>query len=122
MILTCPVCDATATRRERDPGRDAVLVDCPHCGNFAVSGSLEATLPHLRTSAVDASAKLSHALRRAAEAAERPQITTYTAAAVLMQTMPRPREQADLLGRGRAGRGPGPGGAGGGGGAAQGAI
>jgi len=109
MILTCPVCDATATRRERDPGRDAVLVDCPHCGNFAVSGSLEATLPHLRTSAVDASAKLSHALRRAAEAAERPLFTTYTAEAVLMQTMPRPREQADLLIRWLAEHVPGPG-------------
>lgn len=110
MSLTCPVCDAPVSRRERDPtGRDAVLVDCPHCGAFAISGSLESTLPNLRSSVQDASAKLSHALRRAGEGAERPLFTTYTAEAALKQALPRPREQADLLVRWLAEHVPGPG-------------
>lgn len=97
MSLTCPVCDSPVTRRERDPtGRDAVLIDCPHCGEFALSGSLEASLPHIR-STPESSPKISHALRRAAEANERPLFTTYTVDAILRQQLPRPREQADLL-------------------------
>lgn len=98
MSLTCPICDAVVTRCEHDStGRDAVLIDCPHCGHFAISGSLAATLPHMRGASHDASPKLSHALRRAAESNERPLFTTYTAEAVLKQPLPRPREQADLL-------------------------
>lgn len=98
MSLTCPVCDAQVGRRENDPtGRDAVVVDCPHCGNFAISGSLAASLPHFRSISRDASPKLSHALRRSAESNERPMFTTYTAEAVLKQPLPRPSEQADLL-------------------------
>ena len=110
MSLTCPVCDSPATRCEHDPtGRDAILVDCPHCGAFAISSSLSASLPHLRTIELDAAAKLSYALRRAAEANERPLFTTYTAEAVLKQPLPRPREQADLLVRWLAEQALGPG-------------
>lgn len=98
MPLICPVCDAQATRREPDPtGRDAIEIDCPHCGRFAISGSLESTLPDLRLREPDASAKLSHALRRSQEGSDRPLFSTYTAEAVLKQPLPRPREQADLL-------------------------
>ena len=110
MSLTCPVCDSPATRRERDPtGRDAILIDCPQCGAFAISGSLEATLPHVRSTDQDAAAKLSHALRRAAESTERPLFTTYTTEAVVKQPLPRPKEQADLLIRWLAEHVPGPG-------------
>ena len=98
MPQTCPICSSPATRRERDPsGRDAILVDCPHCGTFAIAGSLEATLPHLRSTDQDATAKLAHALRRAEESSDRPLFTTYTTEAVLKQPLPRPKEQADLL-------------------------
>ena len=98
LTLTCPICDSTVTRREGDRTRpDVFLVDCPHCGNFAVTGSLEATLAHMRGTSPDVSPKLSHALRRAAESNQRPLFTNHTAEAVLKQPLPRPREQADLL-------------------------
>ena len=98
MSLTCPVCDSPVTRRDRDPtGRDAILIDCPHCGEFALSGALEASLPNLRSRSTESSPKISRALRRAAGANERPLFTTYTVDAVLQQPLPRPREQADLL-------------------------
>lgn len=110
MSLTCPVCQLTASRIEHEPtGRGAILVDCAHCGNFALSSSLFAMLPQLRESAVDARAKLSHALRRSSQAAGRPLFTSHTAEAVLRQPLPRPREQADLLVRWLAEHVPGPG-------------
>ena len=110
MSITCPICDSPATRRERDPtGRDAVLVDCPHCGAFAISSSLEATLPNLRSEDRDATPKLSHALRRAEASSSRPLFTTYTTEALLKQPLPRPTEQADLLVRWLAEHVPGPG-------------
>jgi hypothetical protein len=110
MSIICPICDAPVTRREHDPsGRDAVLIDCPHCGDYAISGKLEATLPHLRSLHLEASPKLSYALRRAQEGSTRPLFTTYTADAVLKQPLPRPREQADILLRWLAEHIPGPG-------------
>lgn len=110
MSETCPICDSPATRRENDPTcRDATLVDCLHCGNFALSGSLAATLARARVEDPDAAAKLSHAVRRASETSDRPLLTTQTFAAVLKQPLPRPREQADLLVRWLAEHVPGPG-------------
>lgn len=110
MSHTCPVCDAPVTRREPDPsGRDAVLVDCPHCGNFAAMRSLESTLPFLRESSPEASPRLSHALRQAQNSAERPMFSTYAAEAAIKKPLPRPREQADLLIRWLAEHVPGPG-------------
>lgn len=110
MPLTCPVCDSPATRREPDhAGRDAVLVDCTHCGAFLLSASLEAELPRIRAGDSEASSKLSHALRRAQESSELPHFSTTTALRVLKQALPRPREQADLLIRWLAEHTPGPG-------------
>jgi hypothetical protein len=110
MSNTCPICDVPVTRQEHDPsGRDAVLIDCPHCGEFALAGSLAATMQHLRSTHAEASPKLSHALRRAQDASPRPIFTTYVAEAVIKQPLPRPREQADLLLRWLAEHVPGPG-------------
>jgi hypothetical protein len=110
MSNTCPICDTPVSRYEHDPsGRDAVLVDCAHCGPFALSGSLVASLPHLRSTHADAAPKLSHALRRAQEASPRPLFNSYVADAVVKQSLPRPREQADLLLRWLAEHVPGPG-------------
>jgi nucleoside 2-deoxyribosyltransferase len=98
MSLICPICDSPATRREDDPtGRDATLIDCPLCGNYAISRSLDSMLPHLRATEHESSARLSHALRRAADSSDRPLFSTYTAEAAVKQPLPRPSEQADLL-------------------------
>jgi len=104
----CPVCDSLVERLERDPAKDAVQIDCPHCGNFALSGSLEAELPSLLKQP-DAQPKLSHALRRSQESSARPLFDTYAAEAVFKQPLPRPREQADFLVRWLAENSPGPG-------------
>jgi len=105
----CPVCDREVERLEHDPQkRDAVQIDCPHCGKFSLSGSLEAELPSLLKQP-DAQPKLSHALRRSQESSARPLFDTYVAEAALKQPLPRPREQADFLVRWLAGNCPGPG-------------
>lgn len=92
----CPVCDRQVEQLEHDPDKDAFQIDCPHCGNFALSGSLMAELPSLRMQP-DAQPKLSHALRRSQESSARPLFDTYATEAVLKQQLPRPREQADYL-------------------------
>jgi hypothetical protein len=33
----CPLCKSPANRRQRDPGRDMVVVDCERCGRFKIS-------------------------------------------------------------------------------------
>jgi len=110
MFNTCPICNSSCSRGDRDPsGRDAVLIDCPHCGNFALSGTLLESMPHIRSTDVDAEPRLSHALRRAQEASDRPLFTTNIAEAVVKHPLPRPREQADLLVRWLAEHIPGPG-------------
>lgn len=86
-----------------------MLIDCPRCGEYALSGSLSETLAGLRSADADASPKLSHALRRWREASKRPMLTTYLADAVVKHPLPRPREQADLLLRWLAENVPGPG-------------
>ncbi|NTV67438.1 MAG: hypothetical protein HGB06_07120 [Chlorobaculum sp.] len=93
---------------EHDSTKDTVQIDCPHCGNFALTGSLETELPSLLKQQ-DAKPKLSHALRRSQESSTRPLFDTYAAEAALKQPLPRPREQADFLVRWLAENSPGPG-------------
>lgn len=104
----CPICDKPEARLERDLVTGAVQIDCPHCGKFSLSGSLEAELSSLLKQP-DAQPKLSHALRRSQESSARPLFDTYAAEAALKQPLPRPREQADFLVRWLAENSPGPG-------------
>ncbi len=104
----CPVCDNEVERLEHDLATNVVQIDCPHCGNFALSGSLEVELRSLLKQQ-DAQPKLSHALRRSQESSARPFFDTYAAEAALKQPLPRPREQADFLVRWLAENSPGPG-------------
>jgi hypothetical protein len=107
--MICPVCGSTPATVEADPtGRDAVNVDCAHCGTFGLTGSLQASLPTLLTQK-DASPKLSHVARKAHEAGQCLVLDTYTAQAILDNPLPRPREQADLLVLWLARNSPGPG-------------
>jgi hypothetical protein len=92
---------------EHDSTKDTVQIDCPHRGNFALTGSLETELPSLLKQQ-DAKPKLSHALRRSQESSVRPLFDIYAAEAALKQPLPRPREQADYLVRWLAENSPGP--------------
>ena len=59
----CHVCNSGLKRFvERPGGKDADYFSCPLCGEFVLSRSLIATLPHLLESNKDAATKISHAL------------------------------------------------------------
>lgn len=109
MTVSCPICDSNLLEPSASTGGDATRFACPRCGSFTLTGSLLATLPHVLSTAKDASPKLSHVLRRANENGDKAILTTDTAEAILKQPLPRPREQADLLLRWVAEHSPGPG-------------
>lgn len=93
--MICPVCSYAIARSDMsDPGR--TTVDCVHCGKFALSSTLVATLPFLRDQR-DAAPKLSHVVRKAHETGQQLLLTSDIAEAILKNPLPRPREQADLL-------------------------
>ena len=110
MSANCPVCNTPLLTSPSAPdGRDATRFSCPRCGRFVLTRTLIATLPGILASATDASAKLSHALRRAQEVNSEVLFSTATIEEVLKRPLPRPQQQADLLIRWLAQTLPGPG-------------
>jgi hypothetical protein len=107
--MQCPVCaiEGASTARDQN-GRDTTNVQCKHCGEFLISGSLEASLPDYLQQP-DAAAKLSHVTRKASDVEQPLLLTTYLAEAVIEKPLPRPREQADLLVQWLAQHSPAPG-------------
>ncbi len=98
MSDVCPICSSQLKEFRPNPGgRDASFFSCPLCGDFVLSGSLIATLPHTLKTQKDAAAKISHALREMQYVNKGAEFYTSTVDAVLKQPLPRPREQADLL-------------------------
>jgi hypothetical protein len=110
MNTACPVCQSTLLATPSIAGREGMIrFTCPRCGNFILTGTLIATLPHTLNTVPDAAAKLSHALRRAQEVNTDVMFSTHTIDEILKRPLPRPREQADLLIRWLAQNLPGPG-------------
>lgn len=94
----CPVCNSSLKEHvERPGGKDADYFSCPLCGEFVLSGTLIATLPHLLQSNKDAGAKISHALRAMQQTNKGAELNTYTVDEILKRPLPTPREQADLF-------------------------
>lgn len=94
----CPVCNSQLKELRPNPDRrDASFFSCPQCGDFILSRSLIATLPHTLQSNKDAIAKISHALRAMQETNKGAKLDEYTIDAILKQPLPRPKEQADLF-------------------------
>lgn len=107
--MTCPICEFTfATVGPDLEGRNALKVDCAHCGVFCITSTLGASLPYLLQDK-DAAPKLSHVVRKSAESGRHLVLNTYMAESVLENPLPRPREQADLLVQWLAINSPGPG-------------
>ena len=73
-----------------------------------LSGTALADLPETMRGSPESAARLSHALRRASDAGSQDFFTTDTIAEVLRRSLPRPKEQADLLIRWLAKFAPGP--------------
>lgn len=110
MSNNCPICkSALSSEPSNASGMDATKFMCPRCGQFVLTGSLIATLPQMLGSTPNAEAKLSHAFRRAQEVNSEALFSTYTIEEVLQRSLPRPKEQADLLVRWLALNLPGPG-------------
>lgn len=110
MSDSCPICNTLLLEQPlKAGGKDATKFTCPRCGHFVLTRTLIATLPHTLASNPDASAKLSHALRRAQEVNPEVCFSTSTIEEVLLRPLPRPQEQADLLVRWLALNIPGPG-------------
>lgn len=98
MTEVCPVCNSSLKEiRPNSGGRDASFFSCPQCGEFVLSGTLIATLPHTLQKHKDAAAKISHALRTMQQANKGAELYTNTVDEILNRPLPRPKEQADLL-------------------------
>ena len=108
--MICPVCQSGLLKdAQKDGRRDTVHFDCPRCGHFALSVTALTNLPGIMRGKSEASAKLSHALRRASDSSSHEFFSTDTIDEVLKRPLPRPKEQADLLIRWIAQNSPGPG-------------
>lgn len=98
MQVPCPICASRLNDQQANPnGRDATFYSCPSCGDFVLSGTLIATLPHVLAQNKDAAAKIGHAIRTMQRESKGAELYTNTVEAILRQSLPRPKEQADLL-------------------------
>lgn len=91
---SCPVCETTLTGFY-PPNK----YDCPRCGEFILTGSLQAVLPGKLAGGIHRRALMSHKLRRMARDGQPPaDISTYTVDSFWTdEVMPTPTEQADDL-------------------------
>lgn len=106
----CPVCgNELRTSIQSHHRRDASWIDCPNCGRALLSRSFIACLPGFIQRDSEASAKLSHAIRQSTSSSSEMPLTSHDAEAILDNSLPRPREQADLLIRWLAENSMGPG-------------
>lgn len=107
--MQCPICSIDGANTARDiAGRDETKVQCRHCGDFLLSGSLMASLPHYLQHP-EVATKLSHVARKASDTGTPLLLTTYVAETVIEKPLPRPREQADLFVQWLAQHSPAPG-------------
>jgi len=98
MTTQCPICRRSDANVQADPlSRDAIVVDCRHCGSFGLTRSLVACLGDFLNRNLDGQAKLSHALRRAQSSTARPLFSSDQLEVISRAELPRPREQLDLL-------------------------
>lgn len=94
----CPVCNTFLKNFQENPqGRDGVFYSCPLCGDFLLSGTLVASLPTYLHNSKDASFKISYAIRSMADNNQVVELNTHTIAEIMKQSLPSPKEQADLL-------------------------
>lgn len=94
--MNCPVCRTRLEEAPADAG-PVIKFDCPYCGKFVFTDSLLCSLDDYLRRDPEAQAKLSHAIRRAQEGNALAKFNTDTVVEVLKHSLPRPREQADLL-------------------------
>lgn len=95
-MTICPVCQSAAERIVLPAGRDATGYSCPGCGEFEITGTALATLPHQLETMNGAQAKLRHWLRKAQDAASRPVLDSRLMDEIISNaTIPGAMEQAN---------------------------
>jgi Zn-finger nucleic acid-binding protein len=98
MNQLCPICDSELTSPKLPEGqRDAAEFDCPRCGKYRLSGTLEAAMPELRRQDSDAGTKLRYFFSSADSENNPIELNTQTVQEILKKPLPRPGEQADIL-------------------------
>ena len=95
--LDCPVCNSSLLKSERIRRQDAWLLNCPLCGEFAITGSLAASLPSTLAGEIEPITKISHSLRKMERSGRTPALTWEIVNEILVRSLPKPSEQADLL-------------------------
>lgn len=96
MTNPCPVCK-TELRKTESRG-DRYFYDCPRCGPFSLSGTVQTMIQGQLEQYKDGSAKLSHALYRMTRRQQWAMVTSDLLENILVQTeLPRPQEQLENL-------------------------
>jgi hypothetical protein len=96
----CPVCFSVECTARPFPGaHDVTEYSCPRCGNFALTGSAAAVLPHQLESQPIRRALTSHKLRRMHQAERKTVwVHSYALDALWIEArLPTPQQQADGL-------------------------
>lgn len=93
----CVVCASTLNSREETNGL-RIKYDCPLCGRFVLSGTLEATIPSITTADRDKGTLLSYAIRKMQHSGRIPFLDSYVVDQIMATTkLPTPLEQANEL-------------------------
>ena len=96
MFDQCPVCKTKP--RKTESRNDRHYLECPRCGPFAISGTLDAMLHHVLSREADNATKVSFALYRMTKRAPWPLLTSDLVDKIVRNTvLPRPLEQLDNL-------------------------
>lgn len=95
---TCFLCgEAMPSAPHRDGVKDGWVLNCPNCGSFAVTGSVERMLSNPQLTAKQR-ASLSHAIRKAQRGEDRPQVDSNFVQAMFEDAqLPSARAQIDNL-------------------------
>jgi hypothetical protein len=67
----CVICGSTLTKDEAKTS-DRITCDCPLCGAYELSGTAEATIPHISTTDDEKATILSYAIRKMQSGSRRP--------------------------------------------------
>lgn len=97
MTQNCPICNTSGTSTHPTHS-DSSSFSCPTCGDFNLSGTLEALLkanPEYQTPI--SRLKLSHAIRSSQELNKQTELTSRTAEQIFSKDLPTPDQQVGIL-------------------------
>jgi endogenous inhibitor of DNA gyrase (YacG/DUF329 family) len=95
----CPICTTEAEVDRAAGAGGLVMVECPRCGTFRMSGSANADLPSESNGwPSDWPARVSHALRKMERGGDDPFLKSYDIKNIVeSRSLPDPNDQSDNL-------------------------